>query len=61
MEVTGLPIPPQWLTRHGIERFGFHGIAHASPAHYARYSGRPLEKTWAQYISFGSRLLGHRH
>jgi acetate kinase len=39
-------IPRKWTTRHGIERFGFHGIAHASLAHsYARYSGRSLEGT----------------
>ncbi|MDH3505368.1 MAG: acetate/propionate family kinase [Nitrospirota bacterium] len=39
-------IPQEWATRHGIERFGFHGIAHASLAHsYARYSGRSLEET----------------
>jgi len=38
-------IPWEWSTRHGIERFGFHGIAHASLAHsYARYSGRSLEE-----------------
>ena len=38
-------IPWKWSTRHGIERFGFHGIAHASLAHsYARYSGQSLEK-----------------
>jgi acetate kinase len=39
-------IPRQWSTQHGIERFGFHGIAHASRAHsYVRYSGRSLEET----------------
>jgi acetate kinase len=39
-------IPRQWTTQYGIERFGFHGIAHASLAHsYARYSGRSLEQT----------------
>lgn len=39
-------IPREWTTRHGIERFGFHGIAHASLAHsYARYTGRSLERT----------------
>lgn len=39
-------IPREWATQHGIERFGFHGIAHASLAHsYARYSGRSLEET----------------
>ncbi len=39
-------IPREWATRHGIERFGFHGIAHASLAHsYARYSRRSLEET----------------
>ncbi|WNM60520.1 acetate/propionate family kinase [Candidatus Nitrospira neomarina] len=39
-------IPREWTTQHGIERFGFHGIAHASLAHsYARYSGRSLEAT----------------
>lgn len=39
-------IPREWTTQHGIERFGFHGIAHASLAHsYARYSGRSLEET----------------
>ncbi len=39
-------IPREWTTQHGIERFGFHGIAHASLAHsYARYSGRSLEGT----------------
>ena len=39
-------IPRKWTTRHGIERFGFHGIAHASLAHsYARYTGRSLEGT----------------
>jgi acetate kinase len=39
-------IPRKWTTRHGIERFGFHGIAHASLAHsYARYTGRSLDGT----------------
>jgi acetate kinase len=39
-------IPRKWTTQHGIERFGFHGIAHASLAHsYARYTGRSLEGT----------------
>lgn len=39
-------IPREWTTQHGIERFGFHGIAHASLAHsYAHYSGRSLEET----------------
>jgi acetate kinase len=39
-------IPRSWTTRHGIDRFGFHGIAHASLAqNYARYSGRSLEET----------------
>ncbi|HNP28537.1 MAG TPA: acetate/propionate family kinase [Nitrospirales bacterium] len=39
-------IPNEWAARHGIERFGFHGIAHASLADsYARYSSRPLEET----------------
>ena len=44
-------IPEMWTTCHGIERFGFHGIAHASLAlNYARYSGRSLEQT--RLISF---------
>ena len=39
-------IPREWTMRHGIERFGFHGIAHASLAHnYAGYSGQSLEQT----------------
>ncbi len=39
-------IPRDWTIQHGIERFGFHGIAHASLAHsYARYSGQSLEAT----------------
>ncbi|MDR4496003.1 MAG: acetate/propionate family kinase [Nitrospirales bacterium] len=38
-------IPGQWTSRHGIRRFGFHGIAHASLAEsYARYTGRPLNE-----------------
>lgn len=39
-------IPREWTTQHGIERFGFHGIAHASLAHsYARYSGRSVKES----------------
>jgi acetate kinase len=39
-------IPREWTTRLGIERFGFHGIAHASLVlSYARYSGRSLVGT----------------
>ncbi|WNM58369.1 acetate/propionate family kinase [Candidatus Nitrospira allomarina] len=39
-------IPLEWTAQHGIERFGFHGIAHASLAYsYARFSGRSLEGT----------------
>ncbi len=38
-------IPHQWTSRHGIRRFGFHGIAHASLAEsYARHAGRPLNE-----------------
>ncbi len=39
-------IPRDWTERHGIVRFGFHGIAHASLVQsYARYSGQSLEGT----------------
>lgn len=39
-------IPQDWALRHGIERFGFHGIAHASLVHsYARYSGRSVKES----------------
>lgn len=38
-------IPHQWTSQHGIRRFGFHGIAHASLAEsYARYARRPLKE-----------------
>lgn len=34
------------MTEHDIERFGFHGIAHASLAHsYARNAGRSVRKS----------------
>jgi acetate kinase len=37
-------IPERWTTTHGVRRFGFHGIAHASLAgSYADYSGRSLD------------------
>lgn len=37
-------IPRQWTSQHGIRRFGFHGIAHASLAEtYARYARRSLK------------------
>lgn len=39
-------IPQDWAIHHGIERFGFHGIAHASLVHsYARYSGRSVKES----------------
>lgn len=39
-------IPREWTTRYGIERFGFHGIAHASLAHsYARHTGRSVDQS----------------
>jgi acetate kinase len=39
-------LPREWTVRHGIERFGFHGIAHASLIHsYARHTGRALDQT----------------
>lgn len=38
-------IPEHWTTAHGVRRFGFHGIAHASLADsYAGYSGRSLDR-----------------
>ncbi len=39
-------IPLEQAERHGIRRYGFHGIAHASlAAGYAAFTGRPLEGT----------------
>ncbi|MGD9850454.1 MAG: acetate/propionate family kinase [Nitrospirales bacterium] len=38
-------IPGSWTSHHGIRRFGFHGIAHASLAEsYARYAHRSLKE-----------------
>jgi acetate kinase len=44
-------LPREWTARHHIERFGFHGIAHASLMHsYVRHTGRDVQQ--ARLITF---------
>jgi acetate kinase len=48
-------IPRELAARHGIRRYGFHGLAHASlAAGYASFTGRPLPRLGAQYCSSGA-------
>jgi acetate kinase len=38
-------IPQEWRTRHGLRRFGFHGLSHSGGARRAaELAGRPLEE-----------------
>jgi acetate kinase len=39
-------VPPEWASRHGVRRYGFHGTSHAFVSRAAaRLLGRPLEET----------------
>ena len=38
-------LPPEWVERHGLRRFGFHGLSHAyASRRAAELLGRPLEQ-----------------
>ncbi|MET0816232.1 MAG: acetate/propionate family kinase [Solirubrobacteraceae bacterium] len=38
-------LPPEWVERHGLRRFGFHGLSHAyASRRAAELIGRPLEE-----------------
>ena len=48
-------IPHDLATRHGIRRYGFHGIAHASLlAGYATFTGQSLESTRLISLQLGN-------
>ena len=52
-------IPHDLATRHGIRRYGFHGIAHASLlAGYATFTGRPLDNTRLISLQLGNGCSG---
>lgn len=52
---TTYALPGELAARHGIRRYGFHGIAHASlAAGCARLSGRPLESLRLITLQLGS-------
>jgi acetate kinase len=48
-------LPAELATRHRIQRYGFHGIAHASLANgYAAYTGHPLEQVRVITLQLGN-------
>ncbi len=48
-------IPHEMASRHGIHRYGFHGLAHASlAAGYAEFIGSPLLKTKIITLQLGN-------
>ncbi|MCP9450352.1 MAG: acetate kinase [Nitrospira sp.] len=48
-------IPEEWVTKYGVRRYGFHGIAHASSAAaYVETVGRSLEGTRLITVHLGS-------
>jgi acetate kinase len=48
-------LPVELAERHGIRRYGFHGIAHASLADgYAAYTGHPLEQVRLITLQLGN-------
>lgn len=48
-------IPEEWVTKYGVRRYGFHGIAHASSAAaYAETVGRSLDGTRLITVHLGS-------
>ncbi len=48
------PLPHELTTRHGLRRFGFHGIAHESMLRrYAHLAGVPIEKATLITLQLG--------
>jgi acetate kinase len=48
-------IPQELTARHGIRRYGFHGLAHASlAAGYASFTGRPLQEVRLITLQLGN-------
>jgi len=48
-------LPAELANRHRIQRYGFHGIAHASLANgYATYTGNPLEQVRVITLQLGN-------
>ena len=48
-------IPHELASRHGIHRYGFHGLAHASlAAGYAEFAGKPLLQTKIITLQLGN-------